>query len=118
MLGASSSAFGQKALNAKYPKPDFSEMEVYWDIVEYEYDFTGNGVPAFIVIAKKKVRNVPRAWTVSWYDANGVKIDAATLLFDNGDRAEAGEPLRASAYAPFKRHMPRVKSVKITERID
>jgi len=29
-------------------------MEEYWDIVDYEYDFTGNGVPAFIVIAKKK----------------------------------------------------------------
>ncbi len=35
MLGASSSAFAQNKAD-KYPKPDFSEMEEYWDIVEYE----------------------------------------------------------------------------------
>jgi hypothetical protein len=33
-------------------------MEEYWDIVDYEYDFTGNGVPAFIFIAKKEAKRV------------------------------------------------------------
>jgi hypothetical protein len=93
-------------------------MEEYWDIVDYKYDFTGSGVPAFIVIAKKKERNVPRKWMVTWYDADGVKMDVGPLLYDIGDRAKAGEPLRASAYAPLKRHMPCVKSIKVTEIID
>lgn len=53
-------------------------MDEYWDIVDYEYDSTGNGVPAFIVIAKKKERNVPRKWMVTWHDADGVKMDVAS----------------------------------------
>ena len=118
VFGASTEAFGQKSLNEKYPKPDFSAMEEYWEVVSFEYDFTGNGVPSFTVLAKKKERNVPRKWMVTWYDADGVKVDAGPLLFDNGNRAEIGEPVRTSAYAPFKRYMSRVKTIKVTEIID
>jgi hypothetical protein len=115
MLGTSP-AFGQKSLNAKYPKPNFSAMEEYWEVVSYEYDFTGNGIPVFIVVAKKKDANAPRAWNVTWRDAAGVKVASEKpLWFDNNNTAKVGEPVRAEAYAPFKRVMPTVKTVVITE---
>ena len=56
VLGASSSAFAQKSWNAKSPKPDFSAMEEYYEIVEYEYDFTTN-IPTFYVIANRSKRS-------------------------------------------------------------
>ena len=34
--GASGAVFAQD----KYPKPDFSAMEEYYEIVEYKHDFT------------------------------------------------------------------------------
>ena len=98
MVGASP-AFGQKSLNAKYPKPDFTAMEEYWDIVSYEYDFTKNGIPTFTVVAKKKVEKAPRDWNVRWYDGDGVKISRYRLFFDVINKAEVGEPVRAECYA-------------------
>ena len=116
IIGVSFGTFGQKSLNAKYPKPDFSAMEQYWEVVSYEYDFTGNGIPTFIVVAKKKDKQVPRNWTVTWYDGDGVKVASAKpLWFDNNDTAKVGEPVRAEAFAPFKRVMPTVKKVVVTE---
>ena len=79
MLGASSSAFAQKSWNDKTPKPDFSAMEEYWEIVEYEYNFTENSLPTFTVIAKKKEKNVPLKWDVTWRDSKGVKIEGYSL---------------------------------------
>lgn len=45
-----SSASGAVFAQDKYPKPDFSEMEEYFEIVDSEYNFVGLG--AFIVTAK------------------------------------------------------------------
>ena len=110
---ASGSAFAQKA--DKYPKPDFSEMLEYFDIVEHEYEFTGLG--SFSVIAKPKQKAVPRWWTITWRDEKGVAIVKHTLMFNSAElsRTKIGEPIRGSAYAPEKRLMPRVKSVTVTE---
>ncbi len=110
--------FAQKA--DKYPKPDFSPMAEYFDVVESEYEFDGSGEPLFVVVAKKKKANVPRWWTIVWRDASGVKITKSTLMFDFADlqKTEIGEPIRGSAYAPYKRDMPKVKSVVLTEKID
>ena len=117
LLGASSSAFAQKSWNAKTPKPDFSAMEEYYEIVEYEYDFTGGGMPAFYIIAKKKEKKTPTWWRIVWRDAKGVKIADYTFMFrlSDGQEAEIGEPIRGSSYAPWKADMTKVKSITITE---
>ncbi len=116
VLSASISLFAQKA--DKYPKPDFSEMEEYFDIVEYEYEFTGLG--SFSVIAKPKQKTVPKWWTITWCDAKGVVIVKHTLMFNSAELSQTkiGKPIRASAYAPEKRLMPQVKSVTVTENPD
>lgn len=116
VLGTLGSIFAQKA--DKYPNPDFSAMEEYFDIVEHEYEFTGLG--SFTVIAKPKEKSVPRWWTITWRDAKGVVIVKHTLMFNSAElsRTKVGEPLRGSAYAPEKRLMSQVKSVTIVENPD
>jgi hypothetical protein len=113
MLGVSSpAAFGQKSSD-KFPKPDFSAMEEYWEVVEYEYDFINYNIPRFFIIAKKKVEKAPLWWDITWYDAKGVKIDSQTFRFFSGSKV--GEPARSETYAPWKRQMPQVKKVVVTE---
>lgn len=120
MLGASSSAFAQKSWNAKTPKPDFTAMEEYYEIVEYEYDFTGAGMPTFNIIVKKKQQKTPRWWKITWRDAKGVKIAEYTIQFrwSETQETEIGEPIRGSSYAPWKAEMPKVKSISIVESLD
>ena len=115
VMGASGSVFAQKA--DKYPKPDFSAMEEYWEVVEWEYDFASGGVPRFYVIAKPKQKVVPTWWKITWRDAKGVALDSATLMFDYVEvtKSKIGEPIRGSSLAPFKRLMPQVKSVNVTD---
>jgi len=120
MLGASVSAFAQKAMTAKFPKPDLTAMEEYWQIVSYEYDYATGNLPLIYVVAKKKAEKVPRYWRITWRDAQGVKILSHTLMFDVFDvrNAKADEPIRASAYAPDNKDIPKIKSVIVTEHED
>jgi hypothetical protein len=118
VLGALPTAFAQKNLNAKYPKPDFSALEEYFEVVSYEFDYTSSqsAVPQMFVVAKKKQDKVLRRWDVNWYDADGVKIIPTTpLWFDTANNAKVGEPVRASAFAPFKDKMAKVKRIVVTE---
>jgi hypothetical protein len=113
--GASGAAFAQKA--DKYPKPDFTAMEEYYEIVEHEYDFTTN-IPTLYVIAKPKQKVVPTWWEVTWRDSKGVAIDRALLYFDDINKTKIGEVTRGHGYAPFKTKMPKVASVTIVEHSD
>lgn len=115
VLGASGAIFAQKA--DKYPKPDFSAMEEYFEIVEHEYDFTTN-IPTLYVIAKPKQKVVPTWWEVTWRDSKGIAIDRASLYFDDINKTKIGEPTRGHGYAPFKTRMPKVASVTIVEHSD
>jgi len=64
-------------------------MEEYYAIVDYEYDFTGGGVPRFYLTAKKKIKKTPMAWRIIWRDDKGVKLDQATTNFNWTDTQEA-----------------------------
>lgn len=120
VVGASSLTFAQKSMTAKFPKPDFTAMEEYWQVVSYEYDYATGNLPLIYVVAKKKEEKVPRYWRITWRDAQGVKILSHTLMFDVFDvrNAKADEPIRASAYAPDNKDIPKIKSVIVTEHED
>lgn len=111
MLGTFGAVFAQD----KYPRPDFSEMEEYFEIVESEYNFVGLG--AFIVTAKPKKKAVPRYWTITWFDAKGVAIVSHTLMFNSAklSQTKIGESIKGDSYAPEKRLMSQIKSVTIKE---
>lgn len=119
-LGTASAGFGQKSMTAKFPKPDFTAMEEYWQVVSYEYDYATGNLPLIYVVAKKKAEKVPRYWVITWRDAQGVKILSHTLMFNFVDvrNAKADEPIRASAYAPDNKDIPKIKSVIVTEHED
>ena len=91
-------------------------MEEYWEVVEYEYDFT-TMVPNLIVIAKPKQKVVPVGWDITWLDSKGVKIERYMLYFSPGQvqRSKIGDPIRGESKAPFKRFMSQVKSVTVKE---
>lgn len=99
------------------PKPDFSAMEKYYQVIRYEYDFTAN-IPQFHLVAKRKAEKVPKWWIVKWFDADGVVISTGSLLFDPGFNATIDDPIRSSTYAPWKREMPKVKRVVVYENME
>ncbi len=114
VLGSSGSVFAQDKAADKYPKPNFSEMEEYWEIVSYEYDFAEK---QFRVIAKPKQKVVPIWWTVTWRDSKGVTVTEYDIYFPIGavQRAKIGEPIRAQGYCPFKRQMAEIKTIDVKE---
>lgn len=114
VFGASGAVFAQDKAADKYPKPDFTEMEEYWDIVEYEYDFSNRQI---IVIAKPKKKVVPIWWDITWLDSKGVTVSSYTIYFlkHQVENGKVGDPQRGTSYCPFKRQMVDVKSIKVTE---
>ena len=112
VLSGFGTVFAQTA--DKYPKPDFSAMEEYWEIVSYEYDFAEK---QFRVIAKPKQKSVPLWWNVTWRDSKGITIEKFKIVFSQGavQGAKIGEPIRAQGYCPFKRQMAEVKTIDVKE---
>ncbi len=119
-LGAASSALAQKSVTAKFPKPDFSAMEEYYEIVDYEYDYASGGIGKFYVTAKKKQQKVPTWFDITWRDDKGVKLGDFYLMFEYYYMKDAkiGETVRGSATAPEYKLIPKIKSVMIVESED
>ena len=97
----------------EYPKPDFSGIEEWYEVVKYEYDFVPT-IPIFYLVVKKKVEKAPLHFEAKWFDADGVVITKST--FPNlltKESIPVGEPMRLYAYPPWERQMPKVKSVVV-----
>lgn len=97
-----------------FPKPDFSEMEKYFEIVKYEYNPV-DGRVTFVVKANKQT-NIFR-WYLTAYDADGVKI-SDTGFNGNIVSPEIGEPTRIYSFAPNERDIKRVSRIAITRKLD
>lgn len=97
-----------------FPKPDFSEMEKYVEIVKYEYSPV-TGRVTMVVNAKKEI-NIYR-WYLMAYDADGVKISEMGL---NGGSIPLplGEPTRIYSFAPNERDIRRVARIAIVKKLD
>lgn len=97
-----------------FVKPDFSEMEKYFEIVKYEYNPV-DGRVTFVVKAKKPT-NIFR-WYLTAYDADGVKI-SDTSFNGNVVSPEIGEPTRIYSFAPNEKDIRRVAKITITRKLD
>ena len=97
----------------EYPKPDFSGIEEWYEVVKYEYDFVQTP-PKIYLVVKKKVYKAPLNMEMAWFDADGVAINKTRFpnLLNKGS-IPVGEPIRLYAYAPYERQMPKVKSVVV-----
>ena len=101
----------------EYPKPDFSGIEEWYEVVKYEYDFVPT-LPMFYLVVKKKVEKAPLHFEIKWFDADGVVITKSVfpgLL--RHEKTEVGEAIRLYAYAPWERQMPKVKSVVVKKTL-
>jgi hypothetical protein len=99
-----------------YPKPDFSGIEEWYEVVKYEYDFVET-LPKIYLVVKKRVYKAPLNMEMTWFDADGVVINKTR--FPNllqQERTEVGEPIRLYGYAPYERLMPKVKSVVVKKK--
>ncbi len=97
-----------------FVKPDFSEMEKYFEIVKYEFNPV-DGRVTFVVKAKKQT-NIFR-WNLTAYDTDGVKI-SETSFNGNVVTPEIGEPTRIYSFAPNEREIKRVTRIAITRKLD
>jgi hypothetical protein len=106
------SSLGTVITAVEYPKPDFTAMEEFFEIVKYTYDFQSS--PYMFIVVKKKVEDAPMSlsWGIKWLDEDGVVIIDSTILdFANHSHYDVGEPIRVSARAPTERKMAVAKSI-------
>jgi hypothetical protein len=97
-----------------FPKPDFSEMEKYFEIVKYDYNPV-DGRVTFVVKAKRQT-NIFR-WYLTAYDADGVKV-SETSFNGNVVSPEIGEPTRIYSFAPNEREIKKVTRIAFVRKLD
>lgn len=105
-------------LAVEYPKPDFSAMEQWYEIVKYEYDFfTDPLLPRLYFVVKPKVENPPRTFKMKFADADEVAI-SNYQVFGIRLPITVGEPQRIYGMAPKEKDMPKVKSIVVYRIIE
>ena len=95
-----------------FPKPDFSEMEKYFEIVRTDYDFS-LGRYNLLVKAKKKTNIFE--WYLTFYDADGIKVSDRSFNGNLGS-PEIGEPTKIYGYTPTEKEMKQVTRITITRK--
>lgn len=95
-----------------FVKPDFSEMEKYFEIVRTDYDFS---LGRFNMLVKAKKQTNIFEWYMTFYDADGVKVSDRSLNGNFGVPA-IGEPTKIYGYTPTEKEMKQVTRIVITRR--
>ena len=104
--------------DAGLPKPDFSEMEKYFEIVKSEYSAEGSKLIKLNLVLKMTKQTNVCEWAINFYDADGVKVVAESYIVGNDTCApKLGEPTKAYAYLPPEAKWKFVKKVVITKWI-
>lgn len=101
-----------------FVKPDFSEMEKYFDIVRYEYNFSTRELT---IVTKMKKANNPNAWLVEFFDADGARLKwGNTILhYTSGPDPQVGQVVKVYTGTPSEKQMrDEVKKIVITRKID
>ena len=65
-----------------YPKPDFSGMEKYYEIIRYEYSTTDH---ALNIVAKMMKEVNPNDFEFKFYDADGAVMQSGSVVWSVGD---------------------------------
>jgi hypothetical protein len=107
---------GDEKPGANYPKPDFSEMEEWYDVVRYEYDPVEHMLNFWI---KPKVENRPHNFSMQFFDKDGVLVDPYDPRWGFGVSLDyvvaVGQVQKASVYMPREKAMQRVVSAKLVK---
>jgi hypothetical protein len=113
-FGASASAFAQE----EYPKPDFSAMEKWYEIVKYEYgDLSADRT--LTVFCKPKVEARPYNFVVQYIDKDGVVVrETAFRNYISLSNGRVGETVKTDAYTPSETEMEKITSVRVLRKKD
>jgi fibronectin type 3 domain-containing protein len=113
-FGASASTFAQE----EYPKPDFSAMEKWYEIVKYEYgDLSADRT--LTVFFKPKVEARPYNFLVQYINKDGVVVrETAFRNYIALTNTRVGETAKTDAYTPSETEMEKITSVRIFRKKD
>ncbi|HRH43559.1 MAG TPA: hypothetical protein PKY82_18160 [Pyrinomonadaceae bacterium] len=95
-----------------FPKPDFSEMEKYFEIVRTDYDFS---LGRFNMLVKATKKTNVFEWYMTFYDADGIKVMDRSFNASMGS-PELGEPTKIYGYTPTEKEMKQVTRIVITRK--
>lgn len=101
-----------------FVKPDFSEMEKYFDIIRYEYVFTSRDL---YIVGKMKKANNPNKWLVEFFDADGARLKwgNTVLHHTSGPDPQVGQVVKMYAGTPTEKQMrDEVKKIVVTRILD
>ncbi|MEK7722973.1 MAG: hypothetical protein AAB336_01365 [Acidobacteriota bacterium] len=95
-----------------FPKPDFSEMEKYFEIVRTDYEFK---LGRFNMLVKATKKTNIFEWYMTFYDADGIKVSDRSLNGNMGS-PELGEPTKIYGYTPTEKEMKQVTKIVVTRK--
>ncbi len=101
-----------------FVKPDFSEMEKYFDIIRYEYVFTSRDL---YIVGKMKKANNPNKWLVEFFDADGARLKWGNTVLhsSSGPDPQIGQVVKMYAGTPTEKQMrDEVKKIVVTRILD
>jgi len=101
-----------------FVKPDFSEMEKYFDIIRYEYEF---GTRDLYIVGKMKKKHNPNKWLVEFFDADGARLKwgNTVLHYTSGPDPQVGQVVKMYAGTPTEKQMrDEVKKIVVTRILD
>ena len=98
-----------------FPKPDFSDMEKYYEIIRYEYS-PANRTFSFVAKMTKEVN--PNDFEISFYDSDGANLSKGMVVWSEGDSdRKPGDVHKFTVGMPWESVMKRVTKVVITRHI-
>ena len=95
-----------------FPKPDFSEMGKYFEIVRTDYDFSFG---RFNLLVKAKKKTNIFEWYLTFYNADGIKVSDRSFNGSYGS-PDLGEPTKIYGYTPTEKEMKKVTRVTVTRK--
>lgn len=111
LIGVSNSTFVQA--EDEYPKPDFSAMEKWYQVVKYEYSDLA-AERKLTVFCKPKVETRPFSFNVQFLDKDGLVVrETAFRDYLSLQNARVGEIVKTDVYTPSELEMEKVTSVRV-----
>ncbi len=98
-----------------FVKPDFSEVGKYYEIRKWQYNIADHKL---YYIARMTKQNNAVDWSISFYDADDIKLYGSPYAnIDSGEYEKVGDLAKFYFYLPTEAIMKRVTKVVITRNV-
>jgi hypothetical protein len=97
----------------EYPKPDFSAMEKWYEIVKYEYSDL-SAERKLTVFCKPKVEARPFSFNIQFIDKDGTMVRESSFRdYISLQNARVGETIKTDVYTPSELEMEKITKVRV-----